>query len=258
MEGVAAVANETGVASPEAGDKTFRLVVLQQPQIGAAAGLRRNTLGRLPIVPAPVVEVIVHDHAGERTDVELPYLFCSCSLRQEDGVSPVEVAAPEPSGDSEVAEEFSALIGQLVRNPRRVEDLDGSQKSVFVFDDVSVRTEGRFKLEFRLGEARRPKSPKLAAALSDTFDVVDWQQYPGRPAHEIVPPLSMHLHEQGVPVYIPPLLLSQPGELAPPPPSSNPFPANYSELDALAQVATASADLPPARPSSSRRPPASP
>ncbi|GAA5820640.1 hypothetical protein JCM3770_003563 [Rhodotorula araucariae] len=219
-------------------DRTFELVVLQQPRIGAEAGLGKNTLGRLPIVPAPVVEVIVNDRSGERTDVELPYLFCSCSLRQEDGISPVEVAPPAGQGDDGVAEEFSALIGQLVRNPRRVEDLDGAQRSVFVFEDVSVRTKGSYRLEFRLGEARRPKSPKLAAVFSETFDVVDWQDYPGRPPSEVVTDLSMHLHQQGVPMYIPPLLLTQPGELAPPPPSSNPFPANFSELDALAEVAT--------------------
>ncbi|BGP41523.1 hypothetical protein JCM10449v2_005512 [Rhodotorula kratochvilovae] len=232
------------------GERTFELVVLQQPQIGAEAGLGKNTLGRLPIVPAPVVEVIVNDRSGERTDVELPYLFCSCSLRQEDGVSPVEVAPLTDGSEDGVAEEFSALIGQLVRNPRRVEDLGGVQRSVFVFEDVSVRTKGSYKLEFRLGEARRPKSPKLAAVLSETFDVVDWQAYPGRPPSEIVTDLSMHLHQQGVPMYIPPLLLPQPGELAPPPPSSNPFPVNFSELDALAEVATSasSGQQPPGRP----------
>lgn len=90
-----------------------------------------------------------------------------------------------------------------MRTPRRIEDLEGTQKSVFVFEDVSVRTKGSYKLEFRLGEAcvalslrfltllvadtsrcvlrRRPKSPKLAAVVSDKFDVVDWQDYPGRP-----------------------------------------------------------------------------
>ncbi|TNY18564.1 velvet factor-domain-containing protein [Rhodotorula diobovata] len=244
------------------GERSFELVVLQQPQIGAQAGLGRNTLGRLPIVPAPVVEVIVSGPSGERTDVELPYLFCSCSLRQEDGVSPVEIAALADShsagsaGGDDVAEEFSALIGQLVRTPRRIEDLEGTQKSVFVFEDVSVRTKGSYKLEFRLGEARRPKSPKLAAVVSDKFDVVDWQDYPGRPPSEVVTDLSIHLHEQGVPMYIPPLLLSQPGELAPPPPSSNPFPVNFSELDALAEVATSTsgAQAGPSRPTP-RRPP---
>ncbi|GAA5933063.1 hypothetical protein JCM3775_005302 [Rhodotorula graminis] len=232
----------TGEAAAVEGERSFELVVLQQPQIGAEAGLGKNTLGRLPIVPAPVVEVIVNDPSGQRTDVELPYLFCSCSLRQEDGISPVEIAAPAgaqaPTEDG-VAEEFSALIGQLVRTPRRVEDLEGGQKSVFVFEDVSVRTQGTYKLEFRLGEARRPKSPKLAAVVSSKFDVVDWQNYPGRPPSEVVTELSMHLHEQGVPMYIPPLLLPQVGELAPPPPSSNPFPVNFNELDALAEVATA-------------------
>lgn len=70
---------------------------------------------------------------------------------------------------------------------------------------------------------------------------------------EVVTDLSMHLHQQGIPMYIPPLLLSQPGELAPPPPSSNPFPANFSELDALAEVATAAnSQAGPSRPTPRR------
>ncbi|GAA5888687.1 hypothetical protein JCM6882_009050 [Rhodosporidiobolus microsporus] len=211
------------------GDMNFRLVVLQQPEIGAAAGMGKNTLGRLPIVPAPVVELIVQDQQGERVDQEFPFLFCSCSLRQADGVSPVEIAQP-PSSDEEEGsplssanEEFSALVGGIVRQSHRIEDLAGNQKDVFVFEDVSVRTRGEYTLEFTLGEAVRPKSPKLAAVRSDRFDVVRWEEYPGRPVADTVPDLSLHLRKQNVPMYIPPLLLSQPSD-NPPPASSNPFP----------------------------------
>lgn len=88
-------------------------------------------------------------------DTELPYLFCSCSLRQEDGINPVELAQPAADSGAEGGEqeEFSALIGNLVRNAHRVPDLEGNPSSYFVFEDMSVRTTGRFTLEFRLGEA---------------------------------------------------------------------------------------------------------
>ncbi|GAA5832392.1 hypothetical protein JCM11251_006433 [Rhodosporidiobolus azoricus] len=225
---------ERGGVQGQTVDMNFRLVVLQQPEIGAAAGMGKNTLGRLPIVPAPVVELIVQDQRGERIDQEFPFLFCSCSLRQADGVSPVEVARPPspdeeadapspPSSSSAVNDEFSALVGGIVRQSHRVEDLDGNQKDVFVFEDVSVRTRGEYTLEFTLGEAVRPKSPKLAAARSAPFDVVRWEEYPGRPVADTVPELSLHLRKQGVPMYIPPLLLSQPSD-NPPPAGSNPFP----------------------------------
>jgi hypothetical protein len=81
--------------------------------------------------------------------VDLPFLFCSCSLRHADGVTPVELAA-EP--DAEGAD-FSALIGSLVRNAQKVTDLDGNPMTVFVFEDMSVRGVGKYTLEFRLGEA---------------------------------------------------------------------------------------------------------
>ncbi|GAA5983887.1 hypothetical protein JCM11641_006409 [Rhodosporidiobolus odoratus] len=221
-------------------DMNFRLVMLQQPEIGAEAGRNKNTLGRLPIVPAPVVELIVQDHNGDKVfDREFPFLFCSCSLRKDDGVSAVEVAQRPPSDDG-TSEEFSALVGGLVRQSHRIEDMEGNHRDVFVFEDVSVRSKGSYTLEFTLGEAIRPKSPKLAATRSGVFDVVEWQQYPGRPAQDTVPDLSLHLHKQGVPMYIPPLLLSQPSD-NPPPPGSNPFPPGA--MDDLASSTSAPAAL---------------
>ncbi|GAA5883562.1 hypothetical protein JCM3774_001741 [Rhodotorula dairenensis] len=207
--------------------RNFELSMLQQPRVGAALGLVRNTLGRLPIVPAPVVEVTVRNDAGERTDTELPFLFCSALLREEDGVSAVETIHPPPerrpaaeaaaasANDDDAEEEWSALVGQLVRNPRRVEDLEGQQRSVFVFEDVSVRTQGTYRLEFMLGEARRPHSPRLAAIVSEPFEVVAWEDYPGLSRSEIVPEFSMHLHEQGIPIWMPPLHTTHAGEQEP-------------------------------------------
>ncbi|GAA5858779.1 hypothetical protein JCM5353_004930 [Sporobolomyces roseus] len=226
------VAQPEGRVEPDlAKERSFELKVMQQPEIGAEAGLGKVTLGRLPIVPAPVVQLIVKDSNGNLTDVDLPYLFCSCSLRDATGSSPIDLAQSN-------GEEVSALIGNLVRNPHRVEDLDGNTVSAFVFEDMSVRIQGKFTLEFRLGEARRPKSPRLAAVVSDPFDVVEWKNYPGRPVADTVPELSLHLHNQGVPMYIPPLLLSQPSD-NPPPPSSNPFPSDHLSQTGSAQQSEA-------------------
>ncbi|GAA6013962.1 hypothetical protein JCM11491_003470 [Sporobolomyces phaffii] len=205
--------------------KHFELVILQQPEIGAEAGLGKVTLGRLPIIPAPVVQVVVKDDSGEILDVELPYLFCACSLRDADGTTAVNVA-PSASTSRENGE-MSALIGNSVRNPHRVRDLNGNTVSVFVFEDVSVRMQGSFTLEFSLGEARQAQSLKLASITSEPFDVVEWKNYPGRPAEDTVPELSMHLHKQGVPMYIPPLVMTAPAS-SPPPPSTNPFPLDHT------------------------------
>ncbi|BGP17775.1 hypothetical protein JCM10213_001723 [Rhodosporidiobolus nylandii] len=225
-------------------DMNFRLVMLQQPEIGAAAGRGTNTFGRLPVIPAPVVELIAEDQSGARLEPDFPFLFTSCTLLEGDGSTAVEVAAP-PSSDDGVNEEFSALLGGLVRQAQRVEDVDGTPRDVFVFEDVSVRTKGSYRLEFTLGQAVRPKSPKLAAVRSEPFDVVDWQDYPGRPVAETVPELSLHLHNQGVPMYIPPLLLSQPGD-NPPPAGFNPFPPGA--LDDLVPAAPPDADQQPLPP----------
>ncbi|KAM0750721.1 hypothetical protein T439DRAFT_380592 [Meredithblackwellia eburnea MCA 4105] len=214
----------SSVSTATAG-KVFELVVIQQPEIGAETGLEKMTLGRLPIVPAPVVKMIVRDESGQEVDVELPYLFCTCALKQEDGTTPVQISRREAEEASHDPERLSALLGNLVRNAHRVTDLDGNLVSVFVFEDMSVREKGRYTLEFRLGEAGRPKSPRLAAVVSEPFDVVPWEEYPGRKADDILTPLSRHLHEQSVPLYIPPLVLA-PETSVPLPPGKNPWPSS--------------------------------
>ncbi|KAK4705026.1 hypothetical protein P7C70_g1179, partial [Phenoliferia sp. Uapishka_3] len=67
-EGRTASVPMMGAEKPLATAATARhmtLRVLQQPEIGTPAGLSRMSLGRLPIVPAPVVQVIVRNEDGE-------------------------------------------------------------------------------------------------------------------------------------------------------------------------------------------------
>lgn len=96
----------------------------------------------------------------------------------------------------------------------------------------------------------RPQSPRLTSVTSDPFSVVATFSYPGRsldgrsdprlpPVSQLTPfptphrasravpvdvltPLSKHLHDQRVPIYITPFALIEPGD--PPPLGSNPFP----------------------------------
>ncbi|GAA6053342.1 hypothetical protein NBRC10513_007223 [Rhodotorula toruloides] len=203
--------------------RTYELVIMQQPRVGAEAGMGRSTVGRLPLVPAPIVEVIVRDEQGRRTDVDLPYLLCTARLMLQDGLTRAEVAQLAQVPDGEDAETFSTLVGSPSASPRRVEDLESRQRNIFVFEDLAVRVGGTYRLEFRLEEMRLPVVRQLATTVSQLFDVVEWADYPGIPPSEVVTPLSMHLHQQGVPMYIPPLILPQP-DLPPPPAGSNPFP----------------------------------
>ncbi|BGP25907.1 hypothetical protein JCM10295v2_004848 [Rhodotorula toruloides] len=141
----------------------------------------------------------------------------------EDGITRAETAQHEEVRVGEDLETFSTLVGSPSASPRRVEDLEGRQRNVFVFKDLAVRVGGTYRLEFRLEEIRLPVVRQLASTVSQAFDVVEWSRYPGFPPSEIATLLSMHLHAQGVPMYIPPLILPQP-DLPPPPAGSNPFP----------------------------------
>ncbi|SCV74899.1 BQ2448_7928 [Microbotryum intermedium] len=201
-------------------EESFELKIVQQPEVGAEAGFGKMTLGRLPVVPAPVVQVLAKDTRGRPIDREFPYLFCSCALKAEDGISPVDsvqastpfdtAPPPLPSTSSaafppNIEPEFSALIGSLVSNSQRATNLDGDLGNYFVFEDLAVREKGTYKLEFRLGKIQRPSSPTLASAVSEAFEVVDWREYPGRPAESVLTNLSRHFANQGIPMYIPPL-----------------------------------------------------
>ncbi|OLL23712.1 hypothetical protein NEOLI_002961 [Neolecta irregularis DAH-3] len=97
------------------------------------------------------------------------------------------------------------LIGNLVGSAFKLTDTDGKLGIWFIFQDLSVRTEGKFTLKFSfysLGVGQRlntGKSPVLAEVFSQPFTVYSAKRFPGMIEST---PLSKCFAAQGIKIPI--------------------------------------------------------
>ncbi|KZT54287.1 hypothetical protein CALCODRAFT_17345 [Calocera cornea HHB12733] len=94
------------------------------------------------------------------------------------------------------------LFGCTVVNAVQIKDLQNHPCSVFVFGDISVRTEGHFVLRYRCFDIYSSISsdkiiPICAEEWSSPFVVVGTKEFPGLTAST---PLTRHLSNYGIPV----------------------------------------------------------
>ncbi|KAH8928940.1 hypothetical protein BT69DRAFT_386493 [Atractiella rhizophila] len=199
---------------------TFEFRVVQQPQSGSEAGFSVPPLGRLPIAPAPVIQLVVREGAsGEETQADLDYLICNLALVSEDGETDL-VALEQTSVSS--TQRWTSLVGGLVSSLYRLNESSGDQTLYFVWPDLAVRVPGRFRLRFTLLEAWSG-APSLASTMSEVFEVypligdqVD-PRYPGAAGRDVIAtPLTRRLLSQGVRVSIPPWENPPQTDFAPP------------------------------------------
>ena len=71
------------------------------------------------------------------------------------------------------------MIGSLAVNAFKLNDDQGKLGLWFVLQDLSVRTEGNFRLKCSLVDVGSVKSPVLATTDSDTFQVYSAKKFPG-------------------------------------------------------------------------------
>ncbi|KAF2405467.1 hypothetical protein EJ06DRAFT_27230 [Trichodelitschia bisporula] len=100
------------------------------------------------------------------------------------------------------------LIGSLTVNASRLNDTDGQLGFWFVLSDLSVRTEGLFRLKCNfvdVGDQEKPtdlntgKAPVLATCYSETFQVYSAKKFPGVIEST---PLSKKFASQGIKIPI--------------------------------------------------------
>lgn len=97
------------------------------------------------------------------------------------------------------------LIGTNAVNACRLTDTNGKLGLWFVLQDLSVRTEGTFRLKVSMccvgsdGVIRKGKSPILASAFSDPFTVYSAKKFPGVIEST---PLSKCFAQQGIKIPI--------------------------------------------------------
>ncbi|ORY02696.1 hypothetical protein K493DRAFT_194001, partial [Basidiobolus meristosporus CBS 931.73] len=91
------------------------------------------------------------------------------------------------------------LAGTLVSSLYKLRDIDQSENGFFVFPDISVRLEGRFRLRFNLYEIVNQSAVHICSVVSDVFTVYSPKLFPGMSESTA---LSRIFSDQGVRIRI--------------------------------------------------------
>lgn len=119
----------------------YRLDLRQQPVRCRATGSSDRALAdRKAVDPPPIVQLVVRDGDPAREWLQSPFFFMCANLCDPVRDQPV----PRPPSET--------LAGTLVSSLHRVRDEDDREGGYFVFGDISVKLEGRFRLQFSLFE----------------------------------------------------------------------------------------------------------
>src|SRR4051812_37016057 len=94
----------------------------------------------------------------------------SCSLLPESDLAQLPTATGSLG---------STLAGTLVSSLHRLKDTDNFDGAFFVFGDLSVKHEGRFRLQFTLYEMRQNQCAYIRSITSQSFLVHSTKNFPG-------------------------------------------------------------------------------
>ncbi|KAL1922554.1 uncharacterized protein VTP21DRAFT_10093 [Calcarisporiella thermophila] len=170
---------QTGGAAPNFDSKrTYELIVCQQPQRARMCGFGEKD--RRPIDPPPIVQLIVRDENGniDLDTLQNPFFVLHVTLWSEDGREERNIIYDPPRCTR-------VLMGSLVASPSLLRNPEGEQGCYFVFPDLSIRTDGRYKLKFslmKLGDEETltdGNAAIIAQAFSDIFTVYSAKKFPG-------------------------------------------------------------------------------
>ncbi|CDU24903.1 uncharacterized protein SPSC_04736 [Sporisorium scitamineum] len=171
-----------GLPHHSTGNRTYQLIIRQQPQQGRLCGL--GSKDKRPLDPLPILQLrIIKPDGTEDEDAESsPNLVLQVSLRKEDPVSRTHAEAVLVESNDPMYPWTRMLEGRLVASANVARDLDGSRACFFVFTDLSIRQEGQFRLAFKLLALGPPTSTGghvLAEALTEPFTIYSPRRFPG-------------------------------------------------------------------------------
>lgn len=163
----------------------YSLRTAQEP-LQAKVYLQRDK-DRKPIEPPPVIEILLDDNDPHKNFLSSPYYFMCVTLH--------ETSKAEAFNHSRNTD----LAGTLVSSLHRVKDTENNDVGYFVFQDLSVRKEGDFRLKFSLFELQRSDDGMAASYIKSTFSK-SFKVYPSAKCPPPLPStfLTKHLQEQGV------------------------------------------------------------
>ncbi|KAJ3127761.1 hypothetical protein HK098_005878 [Nowakowskiella sp. JEL0407] len=171
--------------------KQVSLVIRQQPKFTKSTGV--NEKDRKTIDPLPILQLFVDDPASSgqtKNFVSNPFYFTYATLIHATTDQEYNIMKDTNS---------RTLAGSIVSSLQRLKDLDDTFCGFFVFPDISVRIEGKFRIRFTLFEIVDNDVINRCSVISDIFTVHGVKGYPG--ASESTE-LSRHLAEQGLKIRV--------------------------------------------------------
>jgi hypothetical protein len=149
-----------------------RQLVLRQAPLHARVALGKEK-DRKPIDPPPVIQLLDKRTDGRSGLYDSPYLFMSSSLVPEE--------YDEQTKSPELPSNY--LTGSLASSIHRLRDTINTEGGFFVFGDLSVKQEGRFRLRFTLyerdDEADEPSFNFVSELVTNVFTVYSSKNFPG-------------------------------------------------------------------------------
>ncbi|KAK3401583.1 velvet factor-domain-containing protein [Sordaria brevicollis] len=149
----------------------YELKIRQQPK-NARVAIGKEKADRKPIDPPPIIQLDIHPM---RHQIHNPYLILVCKL-----VAPGSTENDDANHQQPEPKE-NDLTGSLCSSPYVLKDTNNAQGLFFIFQDVSVRREGTYRLEFNLFELKplTRECIALARTTSDKFVVFPHRYFPG-------------------------------------------------------------------------------
>ncbi|KAJ2352424.1 hypothetical protein IWW50_004824 [Coemansia erecta] len=180
----------------------YELEMAQHPIRARMCGFGEKD--RRPLDPPPVVRLRVRDSNGEflqSEDVEIwkfvvsatlwaPHSDNDRSIVINPNTLPSSVPMYQPSSSAATASVMSLsepvkvrnLVGTTVSNAYLLKDHRDHLNIFFIFHDLSVRTEGQFRLKFQftiIPSEEDPRALVKSVAWSNVFDVFSAKTFPG-------------------------------------------------------------------------------
>ncbi|SPO04808.1 uncharacterized protein DNG_07493 [Cephalotrichum gorgonifer] len=150
-------------AEPASPTPQFTLTIRQEPD--RAKVVLGKDKDRKPVDPPPILQLEVPAHNNHI--LQSPYHFVMSFLIDEKEDTPVSCQNGNP------------LFGTQVSSLHKLKDTNNQDGGFFVFGDLSVKVEGRFRLKFTLYEVSNGEVSQLGDITSRVFEVYSPKVFPG-------------------------------------------------------------------------------
>ncbi|CEP07033.1 hypothetical protein [Parasitella parasitica] len=128
-----------------------------------------NERDRRPIDPPPIIQIRLEKATRQQTDAfhQNSYFYMCANLAHL-------------SNDNEIyTPTHNALSGQTVSSMYKLKDIDNHDGAFFIFGDLSVKVEGKFRLKLSLFEITATGSVCLQSIFTGPFIVYPTKKFPG-------------------------------------------------------------------------------